>query len=216
MKQLTCRDWRVAVGLTVAVLGVRAASAAPAAPAAPAATTVEVRGGTAAFDAATNISAIGIHGKSAALAGHATVRDGRGGFTIQQLEAIVPVKTLNTGMGMRDEHMRKRVFTTADGKLPDLHFTSRTSTCSGSDKQKTCVVKGDLAMRGTAKPFTITLKVTRESASYRAIGDGIVKLSTYGIPAPSQLGVTVVDDVKLHLDFVARTTVGTLAQRGGK
>jgi hypothetical protein len=71
-------------------------------------------------------------------------------------------------------------------------------------------------MRGTARPFTITLKVTRESGSFRAVGDGVVKLSAYGIPAPSQLGVTVVDDVKLHLDFVARTTVGTLAQRGGK
>jgi polyisoprenoid-binding protein YceI len=128
----------------------------------------------------------------------------------------VPVKTLNTGMGLRDEHMRKHVFTTADGQVPDLRFSARTSTCSGSEKQTTCELKGELAMRGTAKPFTITLKVSRESGSFRAVGDGIVKLSTYGIPAPSQLGVTVVDDVKLHLDFVARTTVGNLAQRGGK
>jgi polyisoprenoid-binding protein YceI len=210
MKQQTCRNWRVALGLSVTVLSATAASAQSGG------TAVEVRGGTAAFDAATNVSAIGIHGKSAALEGRARVRDGAKGFQIQQLEARVPVKTLNTGMGLRDEHMRKHVFTTADGQLPDLRFSSRTSSCSGSDKQATCEVKGELAMRGTAKPFTITLKVTRESGSFRAVGDGIVKLSTYGIPAPSQLGVTVVDDVKLHLDFVARTAVGTLAQRGGK
>ena len=209
MKQQTCRNWSVALGLAMTVISATAASAQSA-------TAVEVRGGTAAFDAATNVSAIGIHGKSAALEGRATVRDAADGFQIQQLEASVPVKTLNTGMGLRDEHMRKHVFTTADGQLPDLRFSARSSTCSGSDKQATCQLKGELAMRGTAKPFTITLKVTRESGSFRAVGDGIVKLSTYGIPAPSQLGVTVVDDVKLHLDFVARTTVGTLAQRGGK
>jgi polyisoprenoid-binding protein YceI len=210
MKQQTCRNWRVALGLSIAALSAAAASAQSGQ------TAVEVRGGTAAFDAATNVSAIGIHGKSAALEGRATVRDDANGFQIQQLEASVPVKTLNTGMGLRDEHMRKHVFTTADGQLPDLRFSAQTSTCSGSDKQATCELKGELAMRGTAKPFTITLKVTRESGSFRAIGDGVVKLSTYGIPAPSQLGVTVADDVKLHLDFVARTAVGTLTQRGGK
>jgi polyisoprenoid-binding protein YceI len=210
MKQQTCRNWRVALGLSIAVLSAAAASAQSGQ------TAVEVRGGTAAFDAATNVSAIGIHGKSAALEGRATVRDDANGFQIQQLEASVPVKTLNTGMGLRDEHMRKHVFTTADGQLPDLRFSAQTSTCAGSDKQATCELKGELAMRGTAKPFTITLKVTRESGSFRAIGDGVVKLSTYGIPAPSQLGVTVADDVKLHLDFVARTAVGTLTQRGGK
>jgi len=210
MKQQTCRNWRVALGLSIAVLSAAAASAQSGQ------TAVEVRGGTAAFDAATNVSAIGIHGKSAALEGRATVRDDANGLQIQQLEASVPVKTLNTGMGLRDEHMRKHVFTTADGQVPDLRFSARTSTCSGSEKQATCELKGELAMRGTAKPFTITLKVSRESGSFRAVGDGIVKLSTYGIPAPSQLGVTVVDDVKLHLDFVARTTVGNLAQRGGK
>lgn len=209
MTKLTCRDWKVALGVSIAVLGSHAAWAQTE-------TTVEVRGGTAAFDAATNVSAIGIHGKSAALEGRATVKDSAKGFSIQQLEAIVPVKTLNTGMGLRDEHMRKHVFTTDDGKLPDLRFSSSSSSCSGSDKQSTCEVKGELAVRGTSKPFTITLKVTRESGSYRAVGDGVVKLSTYGIPAPSQLGVKVADDVKLHLDFVARTAVGTLAQRGGK
>ena len=210
MTQQTCRNWSVALGLSMAVVTATTAAAQSGE------TAVEVRGGTAAFDAATNVSAIAIHGKSAALEGRAKVRDGANGFEIQQLEASVPVKTLNTGMGLRDEHMRKHVFTTADGQLPDLRFSAQTSTCSGSDKQATCDVKGELTMRGTAKPFTITLKVTRESGSFRAVGDGVVKLSAYGIPAPSQLGVTVVDDVKLHLDFVARTTVGTLTQRGGK
>jgi hypothetical protein len=59
-------------------------------------------------------------------------------------------------------------------------------------------------IRGTAKPFVIALKVTENNGTYRATGDSIVKLSTYGIEKPSQLGVRTEDEVKLKLDFTAR------------
>ncbi|HXT30273.1 MAG TPA: hypothetical protein VN716_13360, partial [Vicinamibacterales bacterium] len=57
---------------------------------------------------------------------------------------------------------------------------------------------------GTARPFSISLKVTEDRDSYRASGDGIVKLSAYGIPQPSQLGVHTDDEIKLRLEFTAR------------
>jgi len=41
---------------------------------------VEVRGGSASFDAATNISAIVVHGKSSELDARASVRDGADGL----------------------------------------------------------------------------------------------------------------------------------------
>lgn len=177
-------------------------------------TAVEVRGGTAAFDVATNVSAISVHGKSAALAGRARVRSTGDTLVIEQLEATLPVKTLNTGMGLRDGHMRKYVFTTPEGQVPDLRFSSTSANCSGSESQRSCELSGELAVRGTPRPFTIVLKVTRENGGFRAVGDGIVKLSAYGIPPPSQLGVKVQDNVKLHLDFVARPTPTAVATRG--
>ena len=45
--------------------------------------------------------------------------------------------------------------------------------------------------------------------------DGVVTLSTYGIGQPSQLGVRMRDDVKLHLDFTARPAAITSARLGG-
>jgi hypothetical protein len=46
--------------------------------------------------------------------------------------------------------------------------------------------------------------VTDDGDSYHASGDSVVKLSTYGIAQPSQLGVWTSDEVKLRLDFTGR------------
>jgi polyisoprenoid-binding protein YceI len=163
---------------------------------------VEIDGGTAVFDAATNVSAISVHGKSTSLKGRARIRENADGLVIEELEAVLPVKTLATGMGLRDEHMRKYVFMTSDGLLPDLRFVAERVVCSGPGGTRTCQVLGILSIRDTPRPFTMALKVKPAGRSFRAAGDGVVKLSAYGIPPPSQLGVRAMDDVKLHLDFL--------------
>jgi polyisoprenoid-binding protein YceI len=167
---------------------------------------VEVRGGNASFDAATNVSAISVHGKSTQLDARASVRDGSDGLVLESVEATLPVKSLATGMGLRDEHMRKLVFTNPDGSVPDVKFVSKNATCApdAAKRHATCAVSGQLAIRGILRPFTMTLVVSREGNDFRAAGDGILKLSTYGIDQPSQFGVRTQDDVKLHLDFTAR------------
>jgi polyisoprenoid-binding protein YceI len=193
----------VTVGLAVLLstgvaAGARAQNAAGTTP-------VEVRGGTASFDVDTNMPALSVHGKSNALEGRVRIRRGPEGPLLEQIEAKLPVESLQTGLKLRDEHMRKYIFTTSDGQVPDVRFAADKATCSkGSGNQSTCEVTGDLVIRGTAKPFTIALKVTEDKGSYHASGDGVVKLSTYGIEKPSQLGVKTTDDVKLRLDFTAR------------
>jgi hypothetical protein len=60
----------------------------------------------------------------------------------------------------------------------------------------------------------MALRITREGSAYRAKGDGTVKLSTYGIVAPSQLGVTTEDDVKLFVEFLAKPSSGVVGTGG--
>ena len=165
---------------------------------------VEIQGGTASFEAATNVPAILIHGRSSALEGHARIRHDADGLVIEGLEAALPVRTLITGMGLRDEHMRKYVFTTADGLLPDVRFVSERAVCSGAGRTQRCQLSGDLIIRDTPRPFTMDLKVSDEGPQFHASGDGVVKLSAYGITPPSQLGVRALDDVKLRVDFVVK------------
>jgi len=168
----------------------------------------EVRGGQLTFDVGTNVFAINVHGASGALDGSARLHESAQGLQIEAIEAVVPVESLKTGLKQRDAHMRKYIFETTDGKAPDVRFSAAKADCTpGDTKALTCVATGELAIRGTARPFSIALKVTRDGDRYRVIGDGVVLLSTYGIERPSQLGVTTDDQVKLRLEFDAKATV---------
>ena len=207
-----------AVAATWTIVGAGAAAQVLPGSDADTAAVVQVVGGSASFEAGTNISAISVHGRSGGLEGRARVRQSGDLITIERMEAMLPVKTMTTGMGLRDEHMRKYVFTTEDGRTPDLKYTGERAECSpapGRAGESTCMVSGHLTIRGTERPFAITLKVKKVGDAYRAAGDGIVKLSTYGIARPSQLGVTTADEVKLRLEFTAKDATSQMLARGG-
>jgi len=209
-RQQKCAAIGAALVLTVAA-GTASAQNAPVTP-------IEIRGGTASFDVGTNVPALSVHGKSTAVEARGRIRPTAQGPQLEQIEASVPVNTLVTGMGLRDEHMRKYVFTTSDGQTPDLKFVATNAACEKTGgNQSTCRVEGKLSIRGDARPFTIAMKVTESGDSYRASGDGIVKLSDYGIPQPSQLGVHTDDEVKLRLELTARTArPGVVASSGAQ
>ncbi len=196
----------------LALVSLAMAAAAPLGAAGREAPVVEIREGTAHFDATTNVAAINVHGKSTALRGRARIRETADDLVIEELEAAVPVKTLDTAMGLRDAHMRKLVFATPDGALPDVRFAAERASCLGSGAVRTCEVLGDLTIRDVSRPFTIVLKVKHDDRSFRVAGTGIVKLSTYGIERPSQLGITTMDDVTLRLEFVVTRADERIAQ----
>jgi polyisoprenoid-binding protein YceI len=173
--------------------------------------TIAVQGGTAVFVANTNVAAISIKGKSTALVAKLSLRRVADGLQLEHIDARLPVQTLVTGMGLRDSHMRKYVFTTADGQVPDLHFEGANATCAGSAKDTTCQVAGMLSIRGVARPFVLPLKIREDGGGFKASGDGVVKLSAYGIEQPSELGVKMTDDVQLHFDFSAKPVAGDVA-----
>jgi polyisoprenoid-binding protein YceI len=173
--------------------------------------TIAVQGGTAIFVANTNVAAVGVKGKSTALVARLTLRRLAEGLELEHIDARLSVKTLATGISLADTHMRKYIFTTAEGQVPDLQFEGANATCSGSAKDTTCQVAGMLTIRGIARPFTLPLKIRQDGAEFKASGDGVVKLSAYGIEQPSALGVKMTDDVQLHLDFAAKPVSGDVA-----
>ena len=175
----------------------------------------EVRGGTATFDVGTNIPAVEVHGTSKQLDATVHVGQNGGGMTLTAIEARVPVRSLTTGLGLRDEHMRRYVFTTASGLTPDVQFIGGQGECVSQAKQHNCSVHGELTIRGTTRPVVLNLRVVPNGPTWRTVGDVTIKLSDYSIPLPSQLGVTTRDEVRVHLDFVARPAAYPKGTTGG-
>src|SRR5258708_2087340 len=92
-------------------------------------TTAAVEGGAASFVVNTTVPGISVKGKSTALEARAVVERGADGLHLENVQASIPVKSLLTGMAIRDEHMRRYIFTTADGKTPDLRFEAAEAVC---------------------------------------------------------------------------------------
>lgn len=114
----------------------------------------------------------------------------RSGDQLKSLELKFPVETLKTGMSLRDKHMRERVFTTADGKTPDVVFRASDVRCSGA-----CSMNGTLSIRGETRPVVLTVQMRD---SNHAEGSTQIALSKFGIEAPSQAGVRVLDQVDVR------------------
>jgi polyisoprenoid-binding protein YceI len=163
---------------------------------------LRVESGTASFDAGTTVRGVEVTGKSNALTARVEIIKSDAGLTLHHVDAVVPSKSLTTGMKVRDDHMRKYIFQDAAGDLPDLHFTAASASCAAAARAFSCPVTGEFQMRGLTHPFTIELHIKQQSeTAFHVDGDGIIKLSDYGIEAPSQFGVKMLNEVKFHIDF---------------
>lgn len=182
--------------------------------------TITVNHGIATFSVGTNMPGVTVKGKSEALHANVQIRRAPDGVMLEHIEAWLPVKTLGTGIALRDEHMRKYIFTTPAGEIPDLRFEAGNVSCPGvtAGHETTCNVPGTLSIRGTARNFAITLKIREANGAtaFRGGGDARVRLSDYGIEQPSQFGVKTENDVQVHLEIPETTVTSTSMQSSAK
>ena len=163
---------------------------------------LKVESGSASFNAGTTVPGVEVTGKSNALSARVEIATTDTSISLRHIDATLPAKSLSTGMKVRDEHMRKYIFQDPSGELPDLRFTSERATCPAATHAFECFVAGEFQMRGLSRPFQIALRVKQQSeTSFHVEGDGILKLTDYGIEPPSQFGVRMLNEVKFHIDF---------------
>jgi polyisoprenoid-binding protein YceI len=167
--------------------------------------TISIAHGTATFSVATSMPGVIVKGKSDSLHANVQIRHAAEGVVLERIEASLPVKSLGTGISLRDEHMRKYVFTTSAGEIPDLRFEGGNASCPGvlAGREATCNISGTLSIRGIARNFSIMLKIREANGapSFRGGGDGLVRLSDYGIDSPSQFGVKTANEIQIHLEI---------------
>ena len=108
--------------------------------------------------------------------------------------------------------MRRYVFTTSGGEVPDLRFEGGNASCPGvlAGHEATCNISGTLSIRGIPRSFSVMLKIREANGgpSFRGGGDSVVRLSDYGIDPPSQFGVKTANEIQVHLE-IPETTIAT-------
>lgn len=184
----------------------------PAVASGPAGLTVE--GSAATFRSATNITGIEVSGASKAVTAQAELEVVGTGLSIRKVDATVPVRSLSTGMKMRDEHMRKYIFTSASGEQPNLRFEAEGMTCPAGAQghEFVCRLSGSLSFRGVSKPFVLNLKAREQGAVvFRVTGEGTLKLDDFGVTPPEQFGVKLKNEVEIRLDFVGKQVAAFVA-----
>lgn len=177
---------------------------------------VESQSASVKFQATTNVSAISIHGQSSDLRVQANVSHENGQLVLEALEARLDPKNLSTGMALRDNHMREKIFSNGTPTAPMLSFNSPRVLCPEPAKgqETTCNVSGTFTMRGIQKPFAIPMRIKSDGARYKVTGEGPIKISEYGIEPPCQLGVCVADAVKLRIEVQAEERVTSSKSEG--
>ncbi|HSW31185.1 MAG TPA: YceI family protein [Longimicrobiales bacterium] len=122
-----------------------------------------------------------------------------GGATEIWLE--VDLASLDTGIGLRNRHMRDRYLETA--KYPYATFRG-TVVRSEADPARAyrITARGTLTIHGVAQPRDLTCRVEPRGPGYRAQCAFEVLLSDHQIEIPKVMFLKLANEISLELDFV--------------
>lgn len=115
----------------------------------------------------------------------------------------VEAGTFDTGIGLRNRHMREDYLHT--NKYPLTHFTGKISEFKKlSDTEYDVSTTGKLFIHGVTRDVTIKGKIYKLQNGFKLKSDFSVKLSDYKIKVPKFMFVRISEDIKLQLDFIVK------------
>jgi polyisoprenoid-binding protein YceI len=110
--------------------------------------------------------------------------------------AIVGLDSLNTGIELRDKHMKERYLETH--KYPQAVFTVARSKIKVPGETE---VEGKLDLHGVSKPIKVHYSASGSEAQGTVTGTSHLNMKDFNIEVPSYLGVSVKPDVTVAFKF---------------
>jgi polyisoprenoid-binding protein YceI len=114
-----------------------------------------------------------------------------------QVTLRVPLDTVDTGIELRNSHMKEKYLET--GKFPVAELKVPRAALKEGAGQKTT---GTFTVHGQAREVTVTYDVTRTADGLEVKASFDLNINNHGITVPSYLGVTVKPDMKVVASFV--------------
>ncbi|HEX9619557.1 MAG TPA: YceI family protein [Polyangiaceae bacterium] len=121
----------------------------------------------------------------------------------ESLVLTAPADRLETGIGLRDRHLKKYI--NAE-KHREITFKVKKSSLKVPDdgKEVSSKAKGSLTLNGQTKPTSFAYKAKRTGSDIHVQGLGDLDIRNFGIEVPCYLGVCVDPIVKLKVGFKLR------------
>lgn len=123
------------------------------------------------------------------------------------LRVEVDLASLDTGIGLRNTHMRERHLQT--DRYPQAVFTGRavasaTPAALEPGQAARVAVTGELALHGVTRPLTVEAEVTLGGdGGLRIVAAFPVRLSDHDIPRPQFLALKLADEQQVRVELVA-------------
>ena len=119
------------------------------------------------------------------------------------LKVTVPLASLQTGIGLRDRHMREKYLQV--DKFPDavleLPWSAVKLPADGQTSEG--AAPGKMSIHGKSKDVQVKYRIVRSGNQYQVTGHIPLNIKDYDIDVPSYLGVTVQPDIETSVSFTA-------------
>jgi polyisoprenoid-binding protein YceI len=125
-------------------------------------------------------------------------------------DLVVDLKTLETGIGLRNTHLRDSYLEVGKGEGFQKAVLSnlKLGDVDPATFQGRAAFTGDLALHGTKVAVKGEAEIRREGSSLRVNATFPVRISEYGIAKPQYLGVGVRDEVQVKVTLVLNAASG--------
>ena len=132
----------------------------------------------------------------------------KGVFTIEDKtlsgNATFTLESLDTGIKLRNEHMKKKYLET--DKYPEAKFSFTKVALPENINEESAKIdkvsfEGVLTLHGVEKTVNGTSKIERNGSSISVNAEFGIKLSDFGIGIPSFAGITVAETVDVLVEF---------------
>ena len=155
------------------------------------------------FDAVGRPSALKIHGKGIAPRGQIVIEDG-----LASGDLVFDLETLDTGIKLRNEHMKQKYLETSKFSQAKLTLTklSVPAALKADSKIDAAPFEGVLSLHGVQKPVKGMAKLARASNQLSIDANFGLKIVDYGINSPTFAGITMAEDVQITVEVTAPIT----------
>ncbi|MGA2451330.1 MAG: YceI family protein [Polyangiaceae bacterium] len=118
----------------------------------------------------------------------------------QHVTVIVPLARLNSGISLRDSHMRDKYLEV--GTYPTAQLVVDRAALKFPDPgDADATASGIMSIHGKSKNVTFHYHASRAGAGIHVTGDTQVNMKDYGINVPAYFGITVKPEVALSVNF---------------